>query len=597
MKRIWFFILVIGATALLIASPAAEASGKKVRICHVPPGNPANAHVIKVDKNAWEAGHSPHNSHNSDFLVTAGKCPPDPTPTEPPSTEKPPPSETPRPIPSPTPPPAASDTPVPSPTPTVMETKESPTPVPSNTSTPTLISSATPIDTATPMDTATPTVSNTPPPHTTATHTPTPTNTHIATTTATNPPPTKEPTKKPPKEKSEEEAIQCFPKEHIEWKQDMTISYILAEIVNGSFTHGEQKDVKIPLLGESLDPVMSTSVDGCYWYFSAVLEGESDSDLFAISVFGGPVRQLTFTPNVNESHSYATEHYIYFTSEEDSDYAVERISIDGKGREVIASSCQAPSVSPDGLTILCEGVEKTFAVPNTGESERLEASSALGITEGEVATQYVWRPNQSGVVYQMGGHFISNQFGEAEQPKLFNEDAVAIAFRPGGTFVATVEFNQLVVSKLDNEGLPTAGEPVSGLALDTLQDAKPVWWSPDRLTPNPLPLNQTLDALQTEPGEPEAEPSKEDPPEDSSSALSPNGFKMAFVRDGQLWVKWVNGSLLEGHPDEWSTGVETHSVVSWGADWRITVKNDRGLVETDQFGGNIVPVTTTASTD
>ena len=65
-------------------------NGHKIDICHVPPGNPENAHVIEVDIHAWENGHTPHNAHNMDFIVDGEhECPPQaevtPTPTRTPT--------------------------------------------------------------------------------------------------------------------------------------------------------------------------------------------------------------------------------------------------------------------------------------------------------------------------------------------------------------------------------------------------------------------------------------------------------------------------------------------------------------------------------
>lgn len=53
--------------------------GKKVLICHIPPGNPANAHTICVGAPAVE----PHQTHHGDTL---GACAtePNPPPDEPP---------------------------------------------------------------------------------------------------------------------------------------------------------------------------------------------------------------------------------------------------------------------------------------------------------------------------------------------------------------------------------------------------------------------------------------------------------------------------------------------------------------------------------
>jgi hypothetical protein len=41
---------------------------KKVTICHIPPGNPSNAHTIRVSENAVDA----HLAHGDEL----GKCPP-----------------------------------------------------------------------------------------------------------------------------------------------------------------------------------------------------------------------------------------------------------------------------------------------------------------------------------------------------------------------------------------------------------------------------------------------------------------------------------------------------------------------------------------
>lgn len=61
----------------------------KVWICHVPPGNPGNAHAIEVDENGWDG----HDAHHDDFLIDGpddADCPPSPpTTTTPPTTQPP----------------------------------------------------------------------------------------------------------------------------------------------------------------------------------------------------------------------------------------------------------------------------------------------------------------------------------------------------------------------------------------------------------------------------------------------------------------------------------------------------------------------------
>src|SRR5262245_20267152 len=59
-------------------------NGHKVLICHIPPGNPANAHTICVSEHAVPA----HQSHHGDPV---GECAnePNPPPDEPPPQEPP----------------------------------------------------------------------------------------------------------------------------------------------------------------------------------------------------------------------------------------------------------------------------------------------------------------------------------------------------------------------------------------------------------------------------------------------------------------------------------------------------------------------------
>lgn len=75
-------LLVVVVTAVAfggaVVSPtiAAQPQDHKIMICHVPPGNPDNAHVVTIDQHAWDNGHTPHNAHSLDFVVDAGQaCP------------------------------------------------------------------------------------------------------------------------------------------------------------------------------------------------------------------------------------------------------------------------------------------------------------------------------------------------------------------------------------------------------------------------------------------------------------------------------------------------------------------------------------------
>jgi len=62
--------VLIAVYAIFLVQPSAVAQGNndKVDVCHVPPGNIANAHIISVDAQAWYNGHNPHNAHDMDGL-------------------------------------------------------------------------------------------------------------------------------------------------------------------------------------------------------------------------------------------------------------------------------------------------------------------------------------------------------------------------------------------------------------------------------------------------------------------------------------------------------------------------------------------------
>lgn len=67
MRRSALFV-TLGAAAMLMAS-GAMAGPQKVDICHVPPGDPSDAHTISVSGNSVSA----HLRHGD----TLGPCPPD----------------------------------------------------------------------------------------------------------------------------------------------------------------------------------------------------------------------------------------------------------------------------------------------------------------------------------------------------------------------------------------------------------------------------------------------------------------------------------------------------------------------------------------
>lgn len=77
----------------------------KAAICHVPPGNPANAHAISPDSHSYSGHFQDGKPHGLDFLIVGGTtCPPYadetliPAPTSNPSIGQ---TETPSPSPAP----------------------------------------------------------------------------------------------------------------------------------------------------------------------------------------------------------------------------------------------------------------------------------------------------------------------------------------------------------------------------------------------------------------------------------------------------------------------------------------------------------------
>jgi hypothetical protein len=66
-------------SAITLANGEKACLHKKVLVCHIPPGNPANAHTICVGKPAAE----PHQANHGDALG-ACEAEPNPPPEEPP---------------------------------------------------------------------------------------------------------------------------------------------------------------------------------------------------------------------------------------------------------------------------------------------------------------------------------------------------------------------------------------------------------------------------------------------------------------------------------------------------------------------------------
>jgi len=106
--KLFYIVSGMLLAVFLFTAVGSVLAGDKITICHVPPGNPANAQTISVDRNAWENGHDPHNKHNMDYVgpcqapaqptSTATQRPTNVPPTNVPPTNPPPATETDEPI-------------------------------------------------------------------------------------------------------------------------------------------------------------------------------------------------------------------------------------------------------------------------------------------------------------------------------------------------------------------------------------------------------------------------------------------------------------------------------------------------------------------
>ena len=73
MKNLLIVFSVICCSAFLSSSNVPdEEKGKKVVICHIPPGNPANAHAIEISVNALPA----HLAHGDNLGACESQCQP-----------------------------------------------------------------------------------------------------------------------------------------------------------------------------------------------------------------------------------------------------------------------------------------------------------------------------------------------------------------------------------------------------------------------------------------------------------------------------------------------------------------------------------------
>jgi hypothetical protein len=68
------FLALAAVAALIILTPAASAQGEKVTICHIPPGNPANAHSITISVSALQTHIDQHGDSIGECGGGDGDC-------------------------------------------------------------------------------------------------------------------------------------------------------------------------------------------------------------------------------------------------------------------------------------------------------------------------------------------------------------------------------------------------------------------------------------------------------------------------------------------------------------------------------------------
>ena len=71
MRNLLFVLLLVASLFVAVSASPVQAGEDKVEVCHIPPGNPENTHVIVVGASAVPAhlahGDSANTSNSTDF--------------------------------------------------------------------------------------------------------------------------------------------------------------------------------------------------------------------------------------------------------------------------------------------------------------------------------------------------------------------------------------------------------------------------------------------------------------------------------------------------------------------------------------------------
>ena len=270
----------------------------------------------------------------------------------------------------------------------------------------------------------------------------------------------------------------CLPEEeYIVLVVDRDVYYIPVLIAPEGFGYGTPIKVRIPLVGHNFDGHGWVDPTGCDLFFGLVLNGDEQSELYRMSVFGNTPRRLTYTSEVSEEHVTGFEDKLYFTSQDFSAEApvfdVDSMTLLGNGRRVEVENCSDPAVSPDGLYLACTGTESEMV-------EVYDLSSGQ-MYPGFAGVSTVWRPDGRALSF-LGGNetFETYIFDSVEISDVLTSDA--LEYRPLGGFIASVEFDNgnLSVNSLDSDWMPVR-KVADVRDLPDLDEVYPFWWSRDHL--------------------------------------------------------------------------------------------------------------------
>ena len=186
--------------------------------------------------------------------------------------------------------------------------------------------------------------------------------------------------------------------------------------------------IDIPLKGGSLNERI-WAIE-CRIYFSWVLEGEVQSDLYWIGFSGGAIHRVTNTATINETDPVVYGSALSFTAQYDNDAVnVETTHLDGSNRLISQVNAFAPAYDLAGL----------LTWSNSPEDEN----------KGD---WHSYSPENTPLT-KHGGKFLSRQ-GEATL--VFSDPIRSAFYRPAGEYAVVINNNgDLLVYPVDADWIPS----------------------------------------------------------------------------------------------------------------------------------------------